>query len=126
MDRRNNILKTQKLLKFALETGFDGKKLIELDIDLHGDSEILDFINIFVKIKFSTDTIGMEISELTDILVEQENVLKTVFKHPNLQFKHDGSLGKRPVVNYLDILIRNLTFDDDYFETDYLCVLEMA
>lgn len=126
MDRRNNILKTQKLLKFALETGFDGKKLIELDIDLHGDSEILEFINIFVTIKFSIDSIGMETSDLTNILVKQENVLKTVLKHPNLQFKHDGSLGKRPVDNYLDILIRNLTFDDEYFETDYLCILEMA
>jgi len=86
----------------------------------------LEFINIFVTIKFSIDSIGMETSDLTNILVKQENVLKTVLKHPNLQFKHDGSLGKRPVDNYLDILIRNLTFDDEYFETDYLCILEMA
>jgi hypothetical protein len=97
MDRRKNLEKSEKLLKFAVENGLKAKNSvkIDLDIDLSSDNQFIENIMIFIDVSLDGDG-SYELPDITFELARQKRIIEEVLDHPKLQFKNDGSLGSLP------------------------------
>lgn len=121
-----NLDKSAKLLKFALETGFNKRVTVELDIDLDGDGKGLKIANVFITLKSTNIETPISTTGLNIIMKEHEKVIQRILTHPNLQFQNDGSLGKTSDNNFLTVYIGDLKLRDEYIETSYICVIEIG
>lgn len=122
----HNLDKSVKLLKFALETGFNKRVTVKLDIDLDGDEKGLEIANVFITLQSPNIDLPIITTGLNIILKEHEKVIQRILTHPNLQFQNDGSLGKTSDNNFLTVYIEDLKFTDEYLETSYICVIEIG
>ena len=97
MDRRKNLEKSEKLLKFAIENALKAKNSvkIDLDIDSSSDNQFIDNIMIFIGVSLDGDG-SYELRDITFELARQKKIIEDVLDHPKLQFRHDGSLGSLP------------------------------
>lgn len=120
-----NLDKSAKLLKFALETGFNKRVTVELDIDLDGDGKGLEIANVFITLKSTNIETPISTTGLNIIMKEHEKVIQRILTHPNLQFQNDGSLGKTSNNNFLTVYISDLELRDEYLQTSYICVIEI-
>ena len=97
MDRRKNLEKSEKLLKFAIENALKAKNSvkIDLDLDLSSDDQFIENVMIFIEVSLDGD--GMyELRDITFELARQKRIIEEVLDHPKLQVRHDGSLGTSP------------------------------
>lgn len=126
MDRRKNLEKSEKLLKFALENGLGVKNSVSIDFDFDVDlSDSIQQIMIFI----SLDLGGEGHYELKDLIFEfnrQKQIIENVLSHPKLQFQNDGSLGtNNGKINYLtEAGILTMNIDPDDFKVGWHLLVE--
>lgn len=122
MDRRKNLEKTEKLLKFAIENGLKSKNSvkIDLDLDLSSDDQFIENVMIFIEVSLDGD--GMyELRDITFELARQKRIIEEVLDHPKLQVRHDGSLGTSPnTKNFVsEVGILKLNIDPEDFNVGW-------
>jgi hypothetical protein len=127
MDRRKNLEKTEKLLKFAIENGLKAKNSvkIDLDLDLSSDGQFIENVMIFIEVSLDGD--GMyELRDITFELARQQKIIEEVLDHPKLQFKHDGSLGSLPNRNNFvtEVGILKINIDPEDFNVGWHAMIE--
>lgn len=127
MDRRKNLEKSEKLLKFAIENALKAKNSvkIDLDIDSSSDNQFIDNIMIFIGVSLDGDG-SYELRDVTFELARQKKIIEDVLEHPKLQFRHDGSLGtisnRNNFVTELEIL--NVNIDPEDFKVGWHAMIE--
>ena len=126
MDRRKNLEKTQKLLKFALETGLGEKNSVSIDFDFDiNQSGSIEQIMIFILL----DLGGEGYYELKDLVFEfnrQKQIIENVLSHPKLQFQNDGSLGTNngKINDLTEAGILRVNIDPDDFKVSWHLMVE--
>lgn len=127
MNRKDNLEKTEKLLKFAIENGLKSKNSIKIDLDIDVSSDNQFIENIFVFIDVSLDGDGSyELNDVTFELARQKRIIEEVLEHPKLQFKHDGSLGILQSKGNLitDVNIFRLNIDSEDFKVSWHVLIQ--
>lgn len=126
MDRRKNLEKSQKLLKFAIETGLGEKNSVSIDFDFDLDlSGSIQQIMIFISLDLGSDGYY----ELTDLIFEfnrQKQIIENVLSHPKLQFQNDGSLGTNngKINDLTKAGILTMNIDPDDFKVGWHLMVE--
>lgn len=127
MDRKKNLEKTEKLLKFAIENALKAKNSvkIDLDIDLSSDNQFIENVMIFIGVSIDGDGI-YELRDITFELARQQKIIEEVLDHPKLQFKHDGSLGSLAnTKNFVsEVGILKLNIDPEDFTVGWHVMIE--
>lgn len=127
MDRKKNLEKTEKLLKFAIENALKAKNSvkIDLDIDLSSDNQFIENVMIFIGVSIDGDGI-YELRDITFELARQQKIIEEVLDHPKLQFKHDGSLGSLAnTKNFVsEVGILKLNIDPEDFTVGWHAMIE--
>jgi hypothetical protein len=118
MIRKDNLEKTEKLLKFAIENGLRAKNSVKIDLDIDSSSydQFIERVMIFIDVDLDGD--GMyELRDITFELARQKKIIEEVLEHPKLQFRHDGSLGSLPNTKNLvsEVGILRVNIDPDNF-----------
>lgn len=127
MDRKKNLEKTEKLLKFAIENALKAKNSvkIDLDIDLSSDKQFIENVMLFIGVSIDGDGI-YELKDITFELARQKRIIEEVLEHPKLQFKHDGSLGSvANTKNFVsEVGILKLNIDPEDFTVGWHLMIE--
>jgi len=127
MDRKKNLEKTEKLLKFAIENALKAKNSvkIDLDIDLSSDKQFIENVMLFISVSIDGDGI-YELNDITFELARQKRIIEEVLEHPKLQFKHDGSLGSLAnTKNFVsEVGILRLNIDPEDFNVGWHLMIE--
>lgn len=127
MDRKKNLEKTEKLLKFAIENGLKAKNSVKIDLDVDTSSynQFIEHVMIFIGVDLDGD--GMyELGDITFELARQKKIIEEVLEHPKLQFRHDGSLGSLPnTKNFIsEVGILSVNIDPDDFKVGWHAMIE--
>lgn len=127
MDRRKNLEKSEKLLKFAIENALKAKNSvkIDLDIDSSSDNQFIENIMIFIGVSLDGDG-SYELRDITFELARQKKIIEDVLDHPKLQFKHDGSLGSLPNRNNFvtEMGILRINIDPEDFNVGWHAMIQ--
>lgn len=127
MIRKDNLEKTEKLLKFAIENGLRVKNSVKIDLDIDSSSydQFIERVMIFIDVDLDGD--GMyELRDITFELARQKKIIEEVLEHPKLQFRHDGSLGSLPNTKNLvsEVGILRVNIDPDNFKVGWHAMIE--
>ena len=123
MNRKDNLEKTEKLLKFAIENGLRAKNSVKIDLDIDSSSydQFIERVMIFIDVDLDGD--GMyELRDITFELARQKKIIEEVLEHPKLQFifrslSYPQSYSQAKIVSDLldSIWLRNYYSDTTHY-----------